>query len=226
MVLVLCALALFLALAVAMMYAASALAAAANRQITQERCYQQAKTLSETMEAQLCKTDSASELQNYINTFLDRYEDDTDYEYAMNATNAALLGKNYGAATMTLRKESTGVDTTQVVRLDYLAGSADSNKVVDSLIESPVKDYTFSLAITVDTGEDTCKYTTTYERQATYSVYFTSGDGTPLYYKNGVWYTNSSLTAVYAMESGKTYAIYGHYDTSSRIVNFIKEAGA
>ncbi len=172
-----CAGAFLLAFALALVYTASVMLSNANKKISEERCYQLAKSFAQAVGQELLKPES--EFCQFANKFLNQpdyneYQPDhpeTVYHYAVRPEEE---NKDYGKVSIELRKELneddlSGLSGTVPVPSNELANYA---KTISDLEKNKFQRYIFTVEVIVRQDDLTYNYTTEYYREDQYPIVF------------------------------------------------------
>lgn len=218
-----CAGAFLLAFALVLVYTAGLMLSNANHKLSEERCYQLAKSFSEVVGEELEKQEQPGSFCEFANKFLNNpayneYQPDrpeTEYHYSLQIP----ADENYGDIDLRLRKELNEGD------LGGLEGEIDPpttdeqnyTERIEVLKQTKFQRYIFTVEIIARQEGLTYNYATEYYREDQYPVIFRYNEQVIVWdTDNNAWkYGNSQgPTCVFGTEGEKiTYT----YDTSRPI---------
>ena len=232
MALVLCVSAFFIAFAAAILYTAGMLTAQSNQRLKEERCYQLAKSYSDVLKNELTKydkkyTDDGSTVGDgtfyaFANKFLDDekyleynsdYKDSTKYNFVEDGSNLSdissspLSDKGYGNISVTLKKEQNSDENVdKILSGGEITGSSsgDYSSAIKNIENTTVRQYIFTVEVTVYYEDAAYTYRTEYTRAEKYPVTFTHNGNTIVWIENvgggGTWKVGNSSGAVHTIE--------------------------
>lgn len=227
MPLVICAGTLLIAFSLAIVYTAGLMLGDANEKLSQERCYQLAKSFARTLDAQLTDTTDEGkddELQTFINKFLadDAYltyssdnADATTYYFALGSSDTAdTINGGYGNIRLQLRKETDDDDTISLSGTLDVPTNADASYTtkIENLETATFMPNVVMIDVIAEYDDLSYTYSLEYNRKDTYALTYTYG-GQTIVWDGTNWHYGNTAGAQVTFSEDSADKIYYTYDT-------------